>query len=71
MSTSLTFHDDGRGRRERPHELALPGDERLEEHDSLFIVGPGVHFAVRVPAFLSQFLPAFGLGQEFTDSALR
>ncbi len=65
----LTFEEDGCVG-EGPHELALPWDERLEEHDGVLIVGPGMHLAVRVPPLLGQLLPAFGLGEELTDGSL-
>ena len=61
----LTF-----GKASRPHQLPLPGDERLEEHDGLLVVGPGVHLPVRVPPLLCQLVPGLGLGEELADCPL-
>lgn len=50
--------------------LTFLGDERLEEVDGVVVGGPSVHLAVRVAAFLRQFVPTLWLGQELRDGAL-
>ena len=51
--------------------LTFTGNERLEEEDGRFVTRPRVHFAVRVAAFLRQFVPRLRLGQQLGDGALR
>lgn len=50
--------------------LTFLGDEGLEEVDGVVVGGPSVHLAVRVTAFLRQFIPTLWLGQELRDGAL-
>ena len=53
-----------------PHQLPLPGDQGLEEHDCVVVVTPGVHLPVGVPPLLSQLVPGLGFAQQLADSAL-
>ena len=65
----LTVQHQGRAR-QRPHQLALAGDQGLEQHDRRVVVAPGVHLAVGVPPLLRELVPGLGLGQQLADGAL-
>ena len=69
MARVLTVQHQGRAG-QRPHQLALAGDQGLEQHDRSVVVAPGVHLAVGVPPLLRQLVPGLGLGQQLADGAL-
>ena len=70
MEQCLLTVENQRRARHWPHELPLPGDQGLEEHDRVVVVTPGVHLPVAVPALLGELVPGLGLGEELGDGAL-
>ena len=67
----LATFDEQRICGERPHQLTLSWNQRLQHQHRVLVVRPRVHLPVRVSPLLRQLLPALGLGQQLTDSTLR